>query len=360
MGFNRATCQDCKQSQIFASSCGDRHCPQCLGPRQADWAEQTCKRLPDCPHFHMVFSPPKEVWDVFEANYRILADLLFASAAETLQQFQRNNWGCATGSFFGVLHTWGSQLNWHPHLHVLIAAGAIVMRSGKWKDIRPGYAFPMKAMSRVFKAIFIRKLELLEANRTMRWPEELQTVEARRAWRVKLCGRSWNIFTKPALGNTRAVVRYLARYTSRIAISNRRILGVDEEKRTITFGYTDYRDGGRRKEQTLPGGEFIRRFARHLVPKGFRRVRQYGLLCGKKQRFKEFEGAPQQSIAEEAPGPKTVPCPHCQGHNWKYDVRHARPCAIRPRIALPEWTPKLGLPGREASFSLEGVRGSPW
>ena len=135
-------------------------------------------------------------------------------------------------------------------------------------------------MSRVFKAIFIHKLELLEADRTMRWPEGLPTVEARRSWRVKLCGRSWNIFIKPTLGNTRAVVRYLARYTSRIAISNRRITGVDEVRRTVTFSYTDYRDGAKRKELTLPGGEFIRRFARHLVPRGFRRVRQGSALQG--------------------------------------------------------------------------------
>lgn len=307
----------------------------------------------------MVFSPPKEVWDVFEANYRILADILFASVAETLQQFQRNNWGCATGSFFGVLHTWGSQLNWHPHLHVLVAAGAIVPRSGKWKEIRPGYAFPVKGMSKVFKAIFIRKLELLDADRAMRWPEELRSVEARRAWRVMLCGRSWNIFTKPTLGNTRAVVRYLARYTSRIAISNRRITGVDEANRTVSFSYTDYRDGGKRKELTLGGRDFIRRFARHMVPKGFRRVRHYGLMCGKRQRFKTFEGAPQRSIAEEAAGPKSPACPHCQGHNWKYDVRHVRQCAIRPRIGDPAGAAHRVSWERETSFSLGGDRGSP-
>lgn len=359
LGYNRATCQNCKHSQMLASSCGDRHCPQCLGPRQAAWAQATCQRLPDCAHHHIVFSPPKEVWEVFEANYRILADILFASAAETLQQFQRNNWGCDRGAFFSVLHTWGSQLNWHPHLHVLIAAGAIVLRTGIWKEIRPGYAFPVRAMSRVFKAIFIRKLELLEADRTMRWPEELRTVEARRSWRVKLCGRSWNIFIKPTLGNTRAVVRYLARYTSRIAISNRRIIGVDEALRTVTFTYTDYRDGAKRKELTLPGGEFIRRFARHLVPKGFRRVRQYGLLCGRAERFKEFEGAPQQSIAEQAPEIQGPTCPHCQGHNWKYDGRHVRHCAIGPQIRPPEWSPRLGSAGRETSFSLGAVRGSP-
>lgn len=315
--------------------------------------------MPDCPHYHIVWSPPKETWEVFRLNYRQMADSLFAAANETLQQFQRNNWGCSSGSSLGVFHGWGSLMNQHPHLHMLVGACGVEIKSGKWKRMPSGYAFPVRPMARVFKAIFIRKLELLEADRTMRWPEELRTVEARRAWRVRLCGRSWNIFTKPTLGNTRAVVRYLARYTSRIAISNRRILGVDEEKRTVTFAYTDYKDGGKRKEVTLPGKEFIRRFAQHLVPKGFRRIRHYGLMCGKRQRFKDVEGAPQQSIAEQAPNPSGPACPHCQGHNWKYDVRHVRTCTIRPRIGLPDWTPKLGLPGRESSFSLGGEREGP-
>lgn len=315
--------------------------------------------MPDCPHYHIVWSPPQETWEVFRLNYRQMVDSLFAAANETLRQFQRNNWGCSSGSSLGVYHGWGSLMNQHPHLHMLVGACGIGIKSGEWKRMPPGYAFPVRPMSRVFKAIFIRKLELLESDRTMSWPQELRTVEARRAWRVMLCGRSWNIFTKPTLGNTRAVVRYLARYTNRIAISNRRILGVDEEKRTVTFAYTDYKDAGKRKEVTLPGQEFIRRFAQHLVPKGFRRIRHYGLMCGKRQRFKDFEGAPQQSIAEHAPKTEGPACPHCQGHNWKYDVRHVRTCAIRPRIGPPDWRPRLGLPGRESSFSLGGGRGSP-
>ena len=249
-----------------------------------------------------------------------MAGILFGAAAECLRTFLRNNWGCSRGSFLAVLHTWGSQLNWHPHLHVLATAGGVGARSGEWKQVRADYAFPVRAMSKVFKAIFLRKLEELDADRTMRWPGTLRSVEQRRDWRVGLCARSWNIHAKATLHNTRAAVRYLARYTSRIAISNTRIASVDPEARTVRFGWTDYRDGGRKKESTLPGAEFIRRFARHMVPPGFRRVRQYGLLCGRSGRFREHRGAPRGTIAEEAPARTSPECPCCKGTRWTYLV----------------------------------------
>ena len=115
LGFNHARCQHCRHGEWYASSCGDRHCPNCLGPRQAEWSEKVCQRLPDCPHFHVVFTVPEEFHDFFEGNYRIAADELFGAAAETLKLFQKNNWRME-GGFLAVLHTWGRALNWHPHL----------------------------------------------------------------------------------------------------------------------------------------------------------------------------------------------------------------------------------------------------
>ena len=204
------------------------------------------------------------------------------------------------------------------------------LQNGRWKKVRPNYLFPVRAMMRVFRAIFLRRLEELEGNRDVVWPEEAGSVEERRGWRQVLARKSWNIYSKATLGNTRAVVRYLARYTSRIAMSNQRILEVDPVERTVRFSWKDYKDGGRRKDKTLPGNIFIRRFLRHLVPEGLRRIRCYGWLAGRKGRLDEVPGAQREHVAERASEPNRPACPRCQGAEWLYggfyqanqDARH--------------------------------------
>lgn len=328
----------------------------CLGPRQAQWAEKVCGRLPDCPHFHVVFTVPEELHGFSEANFRIASDVLFAAAAETLANFQKNNWGVA-GGFLAVEHTWGSALHWHPHLHVLVGAGGGDLKTGRWKQARPDYLFPVRNMSAVYRAIFLRMLEALEGREGVQWPEGLPSVEARRDWRLRLAGRNWNIFSRPTLGNTRSVVRYLARYTSRIAISNARITGVDEEARMVSFEWKDYRNGGHKKNMTLPGGEFLRRFTRHLVPKGFRRVRYFGLLAGKACRHREIPGAPRREIRGSQPEEPRARrcCPRCGESKWLH-LLFLHPNAekegeIRTRMQ------EIGEPS--ARFSLLPSRASP-
>ncbi len=319
LGFNRAECGQCHHSEWYASSCGDRHCPACLGPRQAKWSEQVCDRLPDCPHFHVVFTVPVEFHEFFAHNYREAGDLLFSAVAETLKTFQRNNWKM-DGAFFGVLHTWGSALNWHPHLHMLVSGGGSRHSDGRWAETRRNYLFPVKAMSKVFRGIILRKIEELEAKADIHWPEPIQSLEQRRDWRLSLATKGWNIFSRPTLGNTRAVVRYLARYTSRIAMSNRRITHVDEENETVSFEWKDYGKSGVTRKMTLPGAIFIRRFTEHLVPQGFRRIRYYGLLCGKKKRIAGLPGAPSESVAENHVKPTSNDCKRCGHDHWRYHV----------------------------------------
>lgn len=319
LGYNQAQCAGCGHREWYASSCGDRHCPNCLGPRQAQWSEQVCERLADCPHFHVVFTVPREWHDFFERNYRIATREFFGAAAETLKTFQKNHWGME-GGFFGVLHTWGSALNWHPHLHVLVSSGGISGKTGKWKRARSNYLFPVRAMSKVFGAIMVRRIEALEGESDVKWPEELKSVEARRDWRLRLAGRNWNIFTKATLGNTRAVVRYLARYTSRIAMSNGRINQVDEQRRRVRFEWRNYREGGRIEEREMDGKKFVRAFVRHLVPKGLRRVRYYGWLAGPKNRREQIPGVPEASIGEKGIKKEAPACAHCEGNAWRYQV----------------------------------------
>ena len=317
LGFNKAKCQSCNHVEWYASSCGDRHCPKCLGPRQAEWSQYVCERLPDCPHFHVVFTVPEQLHEVFELNYEILASELFGAAAETLKLFQKNNWRM-DGGFLAVLHTWGRALNWHPHLHVLVSAGGRDCTTGKWRQARANYLFPVRNMSKVFGAILLRRIEALECRSGLSWPAALETVEARRSWRLDLATRNWNIFSRATLGNTRAVVRYLARYTSRIAISNQRIKRVDEVERSVSFEYKDYKDGEKTKEMTMGGGSFLRCFARHLVPTGFRRIRYYGFLVGAKGRHCEFPGAPAESIGENAVKRSRPTCARCGCGEWVY------------------------------------------
>lgn len=348
LGFNMARCGNCGHHEWYPSSCGDRHCPTCLGPRQAQWAEKVCERLPDCPHFHMVFTVPCELHDLFERNYRTMADALTDAAATTLKRFQRNNWKLE-GAFFSVLHTWGSALNWHPHLHVLVSAGGIDPVTRHWRMARRDYSFPVKLLSKVFRAVLLSRIEALDADPAVDWPECWRSVEDRRQRRVELGASNFNVFSKATLGNTRAVVRYLARYTSRIAMSNSRLVAVDEEKREVTYRWKDYRDGVRIKERTVSGKHFIRLFARHLVPKGYRRIRYFGWLAGGGGIAKRPEGSPG-AIGERAIPVEHPACRCCQAREWHYLSFY-----LQPRIGGNDQTPTDPQP----RFSLVGQRAGP-
>lgn len=348
LGFNVARCGKCGHQEWYPSSCGDRHCPTCLGPRQAQWAEKVCERLPDCPHFHMVFTVPAQLHDLFERNYRTMADALTDAAATTLKRFQRNNWKL-DGAFLSVLHTWGSALNWHPHLHVLVSAGGIDPVTRRWRNARKDYSFPVKLLSKVFRAVLLSRIEALNADPFVDWPEGWRSVEDRRQRRVELCASNFNIFSKATLGNTRAVVRYLARYTSRIAMSNSRLVAVDEEKREVTYRWKDYRDGARIKERTVSGKHFIRLFTRHLVPKGYRRIRYFGWLAGSGDIAKRLEGSPG-AIGEHAIPVDRPACACCQGREWHYHSFY-----LRPRTEGIGQTKK----DPQARFSLVAQRAGP-
>jgi len=306
-----------------------------------------CERLPDCPHFHLVFTVPEQLHALFEANYREVADALTAAAADTLKQFQKNNWG-VDGGFLSVLHTWGSALNWHPHLHVLVAAGGIDRKSGKWKRVRADYAFPVKSLSKVFRGCLLARIEALCPRAGITWPRGWESVEERRVRRLDLAARPFNVFSKATLGNTRAVVRYLARYTSRIAMSNARIAGVDPDTREVRFRWKDYRDGGRVKERRVSGKHFLWMFSRHLVPKGFRRIRYFGWLVRGLNRRAPIPGKPG-SIAERAAPKEPRPCSECGATRWTYSSFFVGLKALQDDLPTP---PQL-------SFSLVRARAGP-
>ena len=355
LGFNQAKCQKCHRGEWYPSSCGDRHCPLCLGPRQSAWSEAVCERLADCPHFHVVFTMPTQFHEFFERNYRQACEILFSAAAECLRIFQKNNWKMQ-GAFFGVLHTWGSRLNWHPHLHMLVSAGGRDLDTGRWKQVRANYLFAVRAMSKIFRAIILRKVEELDGDAQIAWPPEHQTLEARREWRLSLARREWVIYSRPTLGNTRAVVRYLARYTSRIAMSNHRLLAIDEQKGEVSFEWKDYRAKGQKKEQTLSIAAFLHRFCRHLVPKGLRRIRYYGLLTGAKDRLAKIPGAPQNSVGEKTPNRPPKVCQRCQGTEWEFECLYTMRTAMMQRFRVERGYAKVYETAGEGRFSLVELR----
>lgn len=290
----------------------------------------------------MVFTVPEQLHDLFAMNYRKVADVLTQAAAATLKQFQRNNWK-VDGGFLSVLHTWGSALNWHPHLHVLVSAGGVDPGTGRWKRVRREYSFAVKPMAKVFRSILLSRLEALDGDTEMRWPEGWQSVEERRQRRVELCARNFNVYSKATLGNTRAVVRYLARYTSRIAMSNARLVSVHAQKREVTFRWKDYRSGGQVKERTMSGKRFIWLFTRHLVPKGYRRVRYFGWLAGGQARLAKRNEQRPGAIGERAMPPEKPACRCCKASDWTYGSFFIRLCA----------------PVRKLRFSLGELRAGP-
>lgn len=271
-----------------------------------------------------MFTVPGQARRFFELNYTLAVNLLFSAATDTLKQFLANNWG-VNGGFFGVYHSWGSRLNRHPHLHMLVSSGGRALDNGRWKQARADYMFPVRSMSKVYGAIFVRMVEDLDNDSRVQWPSGLETREARLNWRKVLARSQWVIFNRPTLDSTRAVVRYLARYTSRIAISNQRIKSVDESTRKVTFEWTDYRNGGCKTEAEVEGRAFIRSFTDHLVPKGFRRIRYYGIICGSKKRLQSIPGAPANSIGERTIAPESRKCECCGSTSWQMLLTRIRP-----------------------------------
>ena len=335
LGHIEAHCWNCGYQELIGSSCGNRNCPLCSGFKQIEWAKQVCEKLPDVPHFHVVFTVPEEVRELIKCNYAILVSALFSAASQTLHRFFANNLKLL-GGFLAVLHTWGSNLIWHPHLHVLVSGGGFDLKRGKWRRCRNRFLFPVKALSIVYRKIMLEALEALEdGKQAIQWPEDWQSEGERKLARAKLKQRSWVIYAKSTLANTRAAVRYLARYTNRIAISNHRILVCDLQAESIEFRYKDYRDkatkGGRKKGRidykrprmstmTLSLAAFVRRFSQHIVPKGVRRIRYYGFLSpGRGQPNYAPLSAKTKERQEQKPK-----CPKCESPAWTSKRIHAR------------------------------------
>lgn len=325
LGFLHRKCLHCHTPEIRPQSCGDRHCPQCLGMRQAKWADDLSRKLPAVPHFHVVFTLPGELALPVRRNRAVMLPLFFDAVAETMNTFFINNWN-RQGGFVAVLHTWGQTLNWHPHIHLLVPGGGFDLETGRWKNCRGNYLFPIQALSKVFRAIFLRRMREADEAGDLDWPTSHRSQASRDTLFGTLATTDWVLFIRHTLKHTRSIVRYLARYTSRIGISNRRLRCFEEEKNELTFAYTDYRNHGRvPREMILSLPNFLARFAQHILPKGLKRIRRYGFLSPASRFRHSLPGAdedtPLDPVAEFA-DPK---CSGCGRSHWTKPRRIAYP-----------------------------------
>jgi hypothetical protein len=276
LGGHVQTCDHCHHQRVAYNSCRNRHCPRCQGSACARWmADREAELLP-VEYFHVVFTLPDEFNAPALGNKRVVYGALFDAAAQTLLEVAGNpkHLGARIG-LLAILHTWGQNLSLHPHVHCVVPGGGIGA-DGTWRSCRAGFFLPVRVLSRVFRGKFIDLL------RRARAAGKLIGVDDDRAFDrlIEAAVRhDWVVYAKPPFGSSRQVLKYLSRYTHRIAISNRRLLSIDDHN--VVFSFKDYAHGNRPRRMMLDGREFLRRFLMHAVPRGFMRIRHYGLLANR-------------------------------------------------------------------------------
>jgi hypothetical protein len=326
LGGHVEGCLDCGHQRIAYNSCRNRHCPKCQGAAARVWlAEREADLLP-VGYFHVVFSVPAEIATIAWQNKAPVYDLLFRSAAETMLTIAADpkHLGARMG-ITAVLHTWGSALTHHPHIHMIVPGGGLSPDGQHWISARARFLLPVRVLSRLFRRLFLTGLVALHAGGQLGFFGEVQNLADRHAflrYLAPLRRKNWVVYAKPPFAGPQAVLAYLARYTHRVAISNRRLVAMDE--RGITFRYKDYRQDGAARYQTmtLAPAEFIRRFLLHVLPKGFHRLRHYGLLASASRkanlaRIRDLLAVPQP-VTVQAPAGEPAPepwrcCPCCGG-----------------------------------------------
>jgi len=283
LGGHVERCEDCGHSRIAYNSCRNRHCPKCQGAAARDWLAARQADLLPVGYFHLVFTLPAEIAPIAYQNKTVVYDLLFRAAAETLLTIAADpkHLGARIGAT-AVLHTWGSAMTHHPHLHMIVPGGGTSFDGSHWVRCRPGFLLPVRVLSRLFRRLFLAGLVDAHAAGRLAFFGEIEDLARRKAFTAHLAPlqkKKWFVYAKQPFAGPEAVLAYLARYTHRVAIANSRLVSLDE--RGVSFRYKDYRRNGQARFQTmtLKPDEFMRRFLLHVLPKGFHRIRHYGLLA---------------------------------------------------------------------------------
>lgn len=325
LGGHVEACEDCGHWRIAYNSCRNRHCPKCQGAAARSWlAEREADLLP-VGYFHVVFTLPAEIADIAFQNKAVIYDLLFKAASETMLTIAADpkHLGARIG-ITAVLHTWGSAMTHHPHVHMIVPGGGIAHGGARWISSRPAFLLPVRVLGALFRRLFLARLMALHQSGKLAFFGHLAQLADARAFRRHVAPvrkKRWVVYAKPPFGGPEAVLAYLSRYTHRVAISNRRLLAFDGQG--VTLRTKDYRRDGpeRQRVMTLATSEFIRRFLAHVLPRGFHRIRHYGLLAGS---ARKASIARARQLLDVAPPPDDTepvepvdarpPCPCCGGH----------------------------------------------
>jgi hypothetical protein len=283
LGGHVEVCNACGVVRIAYNSCRNRHCPKCQAKRRAEWLDARQQDLLPVPYFHVVFTLPADIAPLALQNKREIYSLLFRAASETLRQLaaDQRHLGAEIG-FLAILHTWGQTLIHHPHLHCVIPGGGLSPDGSSWMACRENFFLPVRVLSRLFRGKFLHGLRTAYRDDTLQLHgslAELNNPDQFSEFCSKMSEEEWVVYAKPPFGGPEQVLKYLARYTHRVAISNRRIVSVDAD--SVTFRYKDYARGNTLRTMKLTSVEFIRRFLLHVLPNGFMRIRHYGLLANR-------------------------------------------------------------------------------
>lgn len=327
LGGHVAACTKCDHQHIAYNSCKNRHCPKCQGPAARDWMAARAEDLLPVEYFHVVFTLPAEIARIALWNKRAVYSLLFRASAETVMTIAADpkRLGARVG-MTSVLHTWGSALTHHPHIHMIVPGGGLSPDGRRWVACKPGFFLHVRVLSRLFRRLFVEGLMALHRTGQLAFFGDLTRLvdaDAFTKWLAPFRRTEWVVYAKPPFGGPEAVLAYLSRYTHRVAISNQRLVSADAN--TVSFRWKDYRikSGDRQKVMRLPTEEFIRRFLMHVLPDGFHRIRHYGLLASAQRKANIAKvraligaSAPEQEPpSEDDPTPLTLqePCPCCGG-----------------------------------------------
>jgi len=349
LGGHIERCEDCAHTRIAYNSCRNRHCPKCQWRAAQAWLEAREADLLPVPYFHVVFTLPTAIGAIAYQNKAKVYGLLFKAAAETLTTIAADpkHLGADIG-LTAVLHTWGQNLDHHPHVHCIVPGGGVSPDGMGWVPCRPDFFLPVRVLSRLFRRLFLEGLRALHDAGELQFFTDfagLKDTAAFRTYLAPLRNIEWVIYAKRPFAGPAQVLAYLARYTHRVAIANSRLLDLDDHH--VSFRWKDYRENGDQKNKImkLAVGEFMRRFLLHVLPDGFHRIRHYGLFANGHRADKlvlcrtlldvpaaASDHTHHDEEAESAPAPQPPPCPCCGGRMKiveSFDGTHSRPFHIR-------------------------------
>jgi hypothetical protein len=329
LGGHLERCDKCGYEHNCFNSCRDRHCPKCQSLAKAQWIEHRQAELLECPYFHVVFTVPEEIAAIAYQNKDVVYDILFHSTAETLKTIAADpkHLGAEIG-FFAVLHSWGQNLMFHPHLHCVVPGGGLSADGQRWVHCRARFFLSVRVLSRLFRRLFLESMEKEFHSGKLQFFAALEFLRDPHAFAARIAEAKetdWVVYAKRPFAGPQQVLDYVGRYTHRVAISNNRLIDIDNGR--VKFHWKDYHDNSEIKAMDLESGEFIRRFLLHVLPEGFQRIRYYGFLANRDRRKKlalcrQLLGMQTSSQAtavkdyrelyQELTGRSLTRCPRCQ------------------------------------------------